>query len=208
MKSKKGAFDIEDIFAYLAFVAMVLFFLVLLMIRSGWGIPLLGKSADKEVLNSNALAVVEAREGLNFMNFLKQTAELNGEQMTMSELLSRYYYGDKYMDVPDDVKKAQKEKIQTSIDELYSQRCISIVLKDKGGDPAIQSGPGILQFDFKGDAPTIRFGSKACEKCELKFPYDYSENVIHFEIALPSEYGNGLNWIKAGVFDIGEWCKK
>ena len=193
MKSKKGAFDIEDIFAYLAFVAMVLFFLVLLMIRSGWGLPVLGKSADKEVLNSNALAVVEAREGLNFMNFLKQNVDIEGEEMTMSELLSRYYYGDKFMDVPADVKKAQKEKIMEKMNELYSERCIFLVLKNRGEEKEIE---------FTNDA-------EGCDTCfGLSERYNILDQDLIYTAILPSEYENGLSWLGVYVMDVSRLCKK
>jgi len=196
MKRKKGAFDIEDIFAYLLFVAMVIFFLILLKIRTAGGLPILGKSADKEVLSSNSIAILEAHQGLNFMQFLKQTVELDGEQMTMSELLSRYYYGDKFMHVSDDIKKAQKEKVMEKINEVYSNRCVYIFLEDKG------------------DGPDIALEGKKCADCPIKlggsFPSFINEDdyITKFSAAIPSEYGSGLNWLMVGIKDVKIKCGK
>jgi len=194
MKRKKGAFDIEDIFAYLAFVAMVIFFVIILMIRSSFGLPFLGKNPDKQSLTSNDLAIIEVDEGMVFLNFMKQTVDLNGEEMPLSELLTKYYYGDKFMDVPDDVKKAQKEKILEKFNEAYSKRCIFVSMKNKGEEKEIR---------FQNEAD-------GCGKCfDFAFKYGIPDEASIVYIAvLPSQYEQGLSWLTLSVIDISFMCKK
>lgn len=189
MKRKKGAFDIEDVFAYLAFVAMVIFFIILLKIRSAAGIPFIGESPDKRVLDSNSVAIIESNQKLNFMNFLKQTVEINGENMSMAELMSRYYYEDKFMDVSDDIKEIQKKKLEEKLEEAYLKQCISIKLKDKG------------------EGSEIEFKTDAC-KCVPEIVAGAEEYFTNFNVALPSEYGNGLNWLKISIKEFKISCEE